>query len=58
MENNQEILESCSFASDDYSIKGDLFLVNDWEERNPTPHSGVLTLRKDYNECEAIPDNV
>tara|TARA_R100001163_G_C5015114_1_gene159719 strand:- start:697 stop:843 length:147 start_codon:yes stop_codon:yes gene_type:complete len=31
MENNQEILESCSFASDDYSIRGDLFLVNDWE---------------------------
>jgi hypothetical protein len=58
MENNEKILKSCSFASDDYSVPGHLFLVNNWEERNPAPHSGVLTLRKDYNECETISDNV
>ncbi len=57
MENNAKI-ESCSYSNPEYSIPGHLFLTNDWEERNPTPHSGVLTLRKDYYECEAVSDNI
>ena len=57
METNAKI-ESCSHSNPEYSIPGNLFLANDWEERNPTPHSGVLTLRKDYYECEAVSDNI
>ena len=57
METNAKI-ESFSYSNPEYSIPGNLFLANDWEERNPTPHSGVLTLRKDYYECEAVSDNI
>jgi hypothetical protein len=58
MEENTKKLESCSFASDDYSIRGDLFLVNDWEKIRPTPNCGVLTLWVKPNECSTVRDNV
>lgn len=57
MEENTKKLESCSFTSDDYSIGGDLFLVNDWEKISPTPNCGVLTLWVTSNEYETIRNN-
>ncbi len=37
-------IESCSISNPEYNISGNLFLVNDWQEINSTPNSGVLTL--------------
>jgi len=54
MEENTKKLESCSFASDDYSIRGDLFLVNDWEKISPTPNCGVLTLWVKPDESSTV----
>ena len=34
--NNNQVIESCSHSNPEYSVPGHLFLVNDWEERNPT----------------------
>jgi hypothetical protein len=36
--------ESCSVSIPEYNIPGNLFLVNDWQEINPTPNCGVITL--------------
>lgn len=38
-----DINYSCSY-SQETRIPGHLFLVNDWEELNPTPNSGALSL--------------
>jgi hypothetical protein len=51
--NNNQLIESCSYSNPEYSVPGHLFLVNDWEERNPTPDSGVLTLAIRRNEYGA-----
>ena len=39
-----ETIESCSFAINEYNVSGNLFLVNGWEQRNPTLNCGSLTL--------------
>jgi len=43
-------IESCSYSNSQYDIPGHLFLINGWEERNPTPNNSILTLAIPRNE--------
>ena len=56
--NINEKIESSSYSNPEYSIPGNLFLVNDWEERNPNPNCGILTLWIKHDECSTVSDNV
>jgi len=56
--NNNQVIDSCSYSNPEYSIPGNLFLVNDWEERNPTPNCQILTLWIKPDECSTVSDNV
>ena len=56
--NHNEQIDSCSYSNPEYSIPGNLFLVNDWEERNPTPNSEIITLWIKPDECATVRDNV
>ena len=51
--NNNQMIESSSYSIPEYSVPGRLVLINNWEERNPTPNSGVLTLAIPRNEYGA-----
>ena len=51
--NNNQMIESSSYSIPEYSVPGRLFLINNWEERNPTTNSGVLTLAIPRNEYGA-----
>ena len=56
--NINEKIESSSYSNPEYSIPGNLFLVNDWEERNPNSNCGILTLWIKHDECSTVSDNV
>ena len=47
-------VESCSISTPEYNVSGNLFLENNWEEKNSID-CGVLTLYETGEKFELVP---